>query len=116
MMVCEQFSQRSTWPPSAAVRQRSIADITFNWSRLTWPALAERHAAPVVAEDIRDLQLRTGHCRGRLRRRLHLPCGSSQLSWASCALAAPAGRAGSRRRRSCRWRRAHSASWCLISS
>ena len=25
---------------------------------------------PVVAEDIRDLQLRTGHCRGRLRRRL----------------------------------------------
>jgi hypothetical protein len=25
---------------------------------------------PVVAEDIRDLQLRTGHCRGRLGRRL----------------------------------------------
>ncbi len=45
MMVCEQFSQRSTCPPSAAVRQRSIADITFNWSRLTWPALAARHAA-----------------------------------------------------------------------
>ena len=34
MMVCEHFSQRS------------IADITFNWSRLTLPALAERHAAP----------------------------------------------------------------------
>ena len=46
MMVCEHFSQRSTCPPSAAVRQRSMADITFNWSRLTWPALAERHAAP----------------------------------------------------------------------
>ena len=46
MMVCEHFSQRSTCPPSAAVRQRSIADITFNWSRLTWPALAARHAAP----------------------------------------------------------------------
>ena len=29
------FSQRSTWPPSAAVRQRSIALITFIWSRLT---------------------------------------------------------------------------------
>ena len=40
MMVCEHFSQRSTCPPSAAVRQRSMADITFNWSRLTWPALA----------------------------------------------------------------------------
>ena len=28
------------------VRQRSIALITFSWSRLRWPALAERHAAP----------------------------------------------------------------------
>jgi hypothetical protein len=46
MTVWAQFSQRSTWPPSAAVRQRSIADITFNWSRLMCPALAERHAAP----------------------------------------------------------------------
>jgi hypothetical protein len=46
MMVCEHFSQRSTCPPSAAVRQRSMADITFNWPRLTWPALAARHAAP----------------------------------------------------------------------
>src|SRR6266700_276991 len=39
-------SQRATWPPSAAVRQLSIADITFNWPRLTWPALALRQAAP----------------------------------------------------------------------
>jgi hypothetical protein len=44
--MCEQFSQRKTCPPSAAVRQRSMAVITFNWSRLTWPALAERHAGP----------------------------------------------------------------------
>src|SRR5437773_3848556 len=28
----------------AAVRQRSIADITLSWPRLTWPALARRHA------------------------------------------------------------------------
>jgi hypothetical protein len=28
------------------VRQRTIAAITFNWSRLMCPALAERHAAP----------------------------------------------------------------------
>ena len=42
----EQFSQRRTCPPSAAVRQFSIADITFNWSRLTCPALAERHVGP----------------------------------------------------------------------
>src|ERR1700726_3085110 len=46
MTVCEHFSQRSTWPPSAAVRQRSMADITLICSRLTWPALAERPAAP----------------------------------------------------------------------
>jgi hypothetical protein len=42
----EHFSQRATCPPRAAVRQLSIADITLNWPRLTWPALALRHAAP----------------------------------------------------------------------
>ena len=46
MTVWVQSSQRATWPPSAAVRQRSMADITFIWSRLTCPALARRHAAP----------------------------------------------------------------------
>src|SRR5580704_8341514 len=34
------------WPPRASVRQFSIADITFSCSRLTWPALALRHAGP----------------------------------------------------------------------
>src|SRR5499425_1589765 len=46
MTVLAQFSQRATWPPSAIVRQRSMADITFIWSRLTCPAFALRHAAP----------------------------------------------------------------------
>ena len=48
MAVCGQasFSQRATWPPSAAVRQRSIALITFSWSRLTCPRLASRQAGP----------------------------------------------------------------------
>src|ERR1700737_3900690 len=45
--LCAHSSQRATWPPSAAVRQLSIADITFNWPRLTWPALARRHAGPM---------------------------------------------------------------------
>ena len=31
-----QCSQRPTWPPSATVRQRSIALITFSWSPTTW--------------------------------------------------------------------------------
>src|SRR5260370_25654573 len=46
MRMCAHYSQRATWPPRAAVRQFSIADITFNCSRLTWPALALRHAGP----------------------------------------------------------------------
>ena len=46
MMVWAQSSQRATCPPSAAVRQFSIADITLSWPRLTWPALARRHAGP----------------------------------------------------------------------
>ena len=46
MRVCAQSSQRATWPPSAAVRQRSIADITLSWPRLTWPAWAWRQAGP----------------------------------------------------------------------
>src|SRR5450830_574110 len=72
MTVCAQSSQRATWPPSATVRQRSIALMTFSWSRLTCPALARRRR-PVVAEYIRDLQRRTEHGRGPLRRRLVFP-------------------------------------------
>src|SRR5246500_5163816 len=41
-----QASQRSTCPPTAAVRQRSIADMTLSWPRLTWPAWEARQAGP----------------------------------------------------------------------
>src|SRR3954451_4632402 len=41
-----QASQRSTCPPNAAVWQRSIADMTFSWPRLTWPAWDARQAGP----------------------------------------------------------------------
>src|ERR1700739_637857 len=51
-----QSSQRSTWPPNAPtgqprglkahVRQRSIADMTLSWPRLTWPAWDARQAGP----------------------------------------------------------------------
>ena len=68
MRVCSHFSQRATWPPSAAVRQRSIADITFSWPRLRWPALALTPSRTVGAEDVRDLQSRTRHSRRRVRR------------------------------------------------
>src|SRR5262245_51543341 len=40
------LSQRATKPPSAAVRQRSIALMTFICSRLIWPRLASRQAGP----------------------------------------------------------------------
>ena len=46
MRRCAQSSQHSTWPPNAAVRQRSIADMTFSWPRLTWPAWDARQAGP----------------------------------------------------------------------
>src|SRR5260370_15152937 len=46
MSGCGHFAQRATGRPRAAVRQLSIADMTFNWPRLTWPALARRHAGP----------------------------------------------------------------------
>src|SRR5207253_8175441 len=41
-----QSSQRSTCPPNAAVRQRSMADRTLSWPRLTWPAWDARQAGP----------------------------------------------------------------------
>src|SRR5213079_286239 len=46
MRRCAQSSQRSTWPPNAAVRQPSIADMTLSWPRLTWPAWDARQAGP----------------------------------------------------------------------
>src|SRR5216684_2320130 len=104
------FSQRPTWPPSAAVRQRSIADMTFIWPRLTWPALAWRHAAPwsrkiaATSSNGRDMAA---------KRSAGLCCPSLWLSWASYE-AATAGQAGSRCRRSGRLRRACSAPSCPI--
>src|SRR6266852_807499 len=73
MMVCAHFSQRATWPPSAAVRQLSIADITLSWPRLTWPALALRHAGPwprkISATSSAGRDKRARALRGRLHRR-----------------------------------------------
>src|SRR3981189_195851 len=73
MSVCRHFSQRATCPPRAAVRQLSMADMTFNWARLTWPALAQRHAGPWV----RKISATSIGGRGKesrvLRRRPH-PC------------------------------------------
>ena len=46
MTVWAQSSQHATWLPSTAVRQRSIALMTFIWSRLTCAALARRQARP----------------------------------------------------------------------
>jgi hypothetical protein len=36
----------SVRPPNAAVRQRSVADMTLSWPRLTWPAWDARQAGP----------------------------------------------------------------------
>src|SRR6267154_3036652 len=71
MWVWSHFSQRATWPPSAAVRQRSIADMTFSWSRLAWPALACRHAGPWSRKI--SATSSAGRDMTPLRRRLVLP-------------------------------------------
>jgi len=44
--VGAQSSQRATCLPRAAVRQLSMADMTFNCPRFTWPALVRRQAGP----------------------------------------------------------------------
>ena len=66
MAVCAQasFSQRATWPPSAAVRQRSMALITFNWSKADVSAVGFTPSGTVVAEDVRDLQTWPAHVGG----------------------------------------------------
>src|SRR5208282_294466 len=64
------FSQRATWPPSATVRQRSIALITFNWSRLTWPRLVSRQAGPCSRR--MSASSRTGRTTTALSRRRFL--------------------------------------------
>src|SRR6266478_955814 len=78
--LCAHSSQRATCPPSAAVRQFSIADITFNWPRPTWPALARRHAGPwprkmsATSSDGRDtISLASG---GRFGALLELGCNA----------------------------------------
>ena len=83
-MSLAQSSQRATWPPSAAVRQVSIADITFIWSRLTWPALALRHAGPwarkisATSKDGRDTRARQPG--GRIFLSLRAICSSGLMT------------------------------------
>jgi hypothetical protein len=44
-------SRRATYPPSAAEREFSIAEITLSWGRLTWPALARPGRGREVVDD-----------------------------------------------------------------
>ncbi len=46
MRIWAQSWQAATWPPSAAVRQLSMADMTLSWPRLKCPARAWRQAGP----------------------------------------------------------------------
>src|SRR5918998_6749695 len=48
MRRCPQSWQASTWPPSAAVRHCSIADITLSWARLRCPAWDAWYAGPAA--------------------------------------------------------------------
>src|ERR1051326_5595812 len=46
MRMRPQSSHRSTWPPSAAVRQTSMAAMTRRWSGESRPPCAARNASP----------------------------------------------------------------------
>ncbi len=72
-----QLAQPATCPPSASVRQASIADITFSWVRLICPALARRHAGPWV----RKMSASSSEGRGTPPR---LQSGPSDRSTLSC--------------------------------
>src|SRR5487761_668525 len=78
MRRCAQASQRSTWPPNAAVRQRSIADMTLSWPRLTWPAWDARQAGPrwrrmsATSTAGRDKGASAGHLPQDVERARHL--------------------------------------------
>ena len=85
------FSQRSTWPPSAAVRQRSIALITFSWSRLAWPRLASRHAGPCSRR--MSATSRTGRT---MTDGAIAPAASRRVASPACGAAGSGARAGSR--------------------
>src|ERR1700675_1444049 len=72
MRVWAQSSHRSTCPPSAAVRQLSMADMTLSWPRVTWRALARRHAGPwprKISATSSAGRIKSRALRGRLHRR-----------------------------------------------
>src|ERR1700745_1947953 len=71
MSVCRHFSQRATCPPRAAVRQLSMADMTFSWPRLTWPAVVQRQAGPWAREISATSIGGAGKASHVLRRRPH---------------------------------------------
>ena len=99
MRMWAQSSQRSTWPPSAAVRQRSIADMTFSWARLTWPALAGRQRGPMATKDVRDLQLWAAHRRPATPRvAASLDQWCNPVEWAGYSPDRAVGDAGVKRR------------------
>ena len=83
-MVWLQSSQRATCPPRAAVRQLSMADITFIWAKAHVAGVGLTPSGAVVAEDVRDLQSRPSHDVLRV-----MPAASPAV-----ASAAPADRAG----------------------
>ena len=69
MRVSPQSSQRSTWPPSTAVRQASIAAMTRRCPTVRLAGLIGAISGTVAAEDVRHLE--RGTHAGRSTRRHH---------------------------------------------
>ena len=63
MRMWPQSSQRSTCPPSAAVRQRSIAAHDLQLAEAEMAGMGRTPGGAMATEDIGDLQRRTAHRR-----------------------------------------------------
>jgi hypothetical protein len=88
------------------VRQRSIADITFNRSRLTCLALARRHPVPW------SRKISASSCTGRDTAAGRYAGGASLLVFPAFLQGCDTGSSGVSIARSCRWRRGWCSRYC----
>lgn len=61
MWLCPHLVQAATCPPSASVRQASIADMTLSWVMADMPGIGLPPRGPMGAKDVSDLQRGPGH-------------------------------------------------------
>ena len=78
MRVWAHSSQRSTWPPSAAVRHVSIAVMTRRWPELMNSAIAHAQQPIMMAEAMKHAIVagRLAYLAGRMPKKLYASASS----------------------------------------